>query len=291
MANDFSLFPIGVRSWKQMAVYKECEFNRQIKRFFYFEDDTKESKKKVILSMLGKIWRDTRGNLFHRFYDDSKSLSVNVQHQCLEGIDKDDWKAFLKYRLEKDTLEKCRKNVENRAKQTYTHVGGSKSLARRTEEEVLSTLSAPPGEQKKRRQGMVGTSVEERSGLLYIGERMGPTFMMMHSHWCFWKEHSGRVRGVGLGPYPTKLFDNTSQQSSYGRQIEEYQKEIIELKAEAVKQKKKSQRIVNLLRFLLKQQGENLPPEIVSEMNALGGEPADSHTRPSFDNPNQLSPK
>ncbi|MED6173345.1 hypothetical protein PIB30_058459 [Stylosanthes scabra] len=62
MANDFSLFPIGVKSWKQMTVYKEREFNRQIK-------------------------------------------------------------------------EKCKKNAENRAKQTYTHVGGSKSLARRTEEE------------------------------------------------------------------------------------------------------------------------------------------------------------
>ncbi|MED6184510.1 hypothetical protein PIB30_048093 [Stylosanthes scabra] len=79
MANDFSLFPIGVRSWKQMTVYKEREFNRQIKRFFYFDDDTKESKKKVILFMLGKIWRDTRRNLFHRFYDDSKSLVKNVQ--------------------------------------------------------------------------------------------------------------------------------------------------------------------------------------------------------------------
>ncbi|MED6160294.1 hypothetical protein PIB30_050203 [Stylosanthes scabra] len=67
-------------------------------------DDTKESKKKVILSTLGKIWRDTRGNLFHRFYDDSKSIAENVQHRCPKGIDEDDSQAFLEYRLEEDTL-------------------------------------------------------------------------------------------------------------------------------------------------------------------------------------------
>ncbi|MED6198699.1 hypothetical protein PIB30_069043 [Stylosanthes scabra] len=67
----------------------------------------------------------------------SLSIAENVQHRCPEGIDEDDWQAFLEYRLVKDTLEKCRKNAENRAKQTYTHVGGSKSLARRTEEEEI----------------------------------------------------------------------------------------------------------------------------------------------------------
>ncbi|MED6126400.1 hypothetical protein PIB30_077993 [Stylosanthes scabra] len=68
------------------------------------EDDTRESKKQVILTKLGKIWRDTRGNLFNKFYDDSKSLAENVEHRCPEGIDKDDWKAFLEYHLEEDTL-------------------------------------------------------------------------------------------------------------------------------------------------------------------------------------------
>ncbi|MED6207436.1 hypothetical protein PIB30_035826 [Stylosanthes scabra] len=103
MANDFSLFPIGVRSWKQMTVYKEREFNRQIKatrvawatdsgvfwelprqlntnfailnsasilnrasnttRFFYFEDDKDHNKKKAILTRLGKILERYKGEL------------------------------------------------------------------------------------------------------------------------------------------------------------------------------------------------------------------------------------
>ncbi|MED6120177.1 hypothetical protein PIB30_018576 [Stylosanthes scabra] len=85
MANDFSLFPIGVRSWRQMIIYKDREYNRQIKA--------------------RKNLEGYKGNLFNKFYDDSKSLSENVQHRCSEGIDTDDWQAFLEYRLEEDTLE------------------------------------------------------------------------------------------------------------------------------------------------------------------------------------------
>ncbi|MED6209240.1 hypothetical protein PIB30_052816 [Stylosanthes scabra] len=70
MDYDFSLFLIGVRSWKQMTVYKECEYNRKIK--------------------VGKFLEGYMGNLFHKFYDDSKSLAENVEHRCPEGIDKDD---------------------------------------------------------------------------------------------------------------------------------------------------------------------------------------------------------
>ncbi|MED6108345.1 hypothetical protein PIB30_022934 [Stylosanthes scabra] len=39
LASDFSLFPIGMRSWKHMTDYKEQEYNRQIMRFVYFQDD------------------------------------------------------------------------------------------------------------------------------------------------------------------------------------------------------------------------------------------------------------
>ncbi|MED6193215.1 hypothetical protein PIB30_017181 [Stylosanthes scabra] len=89
----------------------------------------------MILAKLGKIWKDTRGRLFHKFYDETKSLDENVEHRYPRGINPDHWRAFLEYRLEEDTLEKCITNTANRAKQLYTHVGGLKTLARRTEEE------------------------------------------------------------------------------------------------------------------------------------------------------------
>ncbi|MED6168955.1 hypothetical protein PIB30_016642 [Stylosanthes scabra] len=143
---------------------------------------------------------------------------------------------------------------------------------------------------------------------------MGPTYMMMHElleaiadiesrdesakelsqndslAQVLGKEHPRRVRGVGSEPCPTKVFGSTSQQSSYGVQLEEYQKEIIELKADAAEEKKKRHTMENLLRFLIQRQGDDLPPEIASEMNALGVGPTTSHTRPSSNNPDLLSP-
>ncbi|MED6160293.1 hypothetical protein PIB30_050202 [Stylosanthes scabra] len=189
-------------------------------------------------------------------------------------------------------------NTKNRAKQTYTHVGGSKSLARRTEEEEIR-------HDRHFSRGQMWTIVHRRKDGSYddarsIGEAIADIESQDESTnelsqndslaQVLGKEYSGRVRSVGPGPCPTKLFGSTSQQSSYGRQIEEYQKEIIELKAEAAEEKKKSQRIVNLLRFLVQRQGDDLPPEIGSEMNALGSRPADSHTTPSHDNPDHLLP-
>ncbi|MED6130523.1 hypothetical protein PIB30_001609 [Stylosanthes scabra] len=62
--------------------------------------------KKLILAKLGKFWKDTKGKLFHKFYDETKSVDENVQHHCPSEINPDHWRAFLEYRLEEDTLEK-----------------------------------------------------------------------------------------------------------------------------------------------------------------------------------------
>ncbi|XP_020964334.1 uncharacterized protein LOC110265618 [Arachis ipaensis] len=102
------------------------------------------------------------------------------------------------------------------------------------------------------------------------------------------KEHSGRVRGLGFGPCPTELIHNTTQQSNSGVQIEEYQREITELKATAAEQKaeitelkaaaakqkaeemEKRQTMVNLVKYMLQQQGDTLPPEIEAQLKSLG---------------------
>ncbi|MED6161934.1 hypothetical protein PIB30_065544 [Stylosanthes scabra] len=65
-------------------------------------------------------------------------------------------------------------------------------------------------------------------------------------------EHPRRVHGIGHGPCPTKLFGSASQPClGYGVQIEEYQKEIVELGAEAAEEKKKRHAMENILRFLI----------------------------------------
>ncbi|MED6158075.1 hypothetical protein PIB30_029269 [Stylosanthes scabra] len=160
------------------------------------------------------MWRDTRGNLFNKFYDDTNSIDENFKHRYPEEIDQEDWKAFLEYCFEEETLEKYRKNTENHSKQLYTHIGESKSMARRREEEK------------------VGMNLQ-RSCL-----------RMIHLH------------------------------KFLGRNIQdEYVVYVLD----------------RVLPYSLGQ-GDDLPPEIASDMNALGSGMTISDIGPSSDNLDILSP-
>ncbi|MED6157538.1 hypothetical protein PIB30_024087 [Stylosanthes scabra] len=68
-------------------------------------------------------------------------------------------------------------------------------------------------------------------------------------------------------------------------QIHEYQKQIAALEAQAAEAEKKSKTMEHLIRFLVQQQGGDLPPEIVAEMNALGNGATTSDASPSFETP------
>ncbi|RYR13349.1 hypothetical protein Ahy_B04g070395 isoform E [Arachis hypogaea] len=132
---DYTKFPICEKDWRKVRsrdkIYNEC-----VKELFHFEEDSGGIIKRTILKMLGRAWKDTRNHLYHYFYKEDLTLEQNIKGRP-PGITADHWRWFLDYRNSKETKEKCRKNVENQSKQLYTHTGGSKSLARLEEEEVI----------------------------------------------------------------------------------------------------------------------------------------------------------
>ncbi|XP_072053123.1 uncharacterized protein [Arachis hypogaea] len=86
-----------------------------------------------MLKRIGKNWKDTRNHLFHMCYKQIRTYEKNLKHHPA-GIDKNDWKKFVDYRLNEETQKKCKQNALNRSKQLYTHTGGSKILAREKDE-------------------------------------------------------------------------------------------------------------------------------------------------------------
>ncbi|MED6198934.1 hypothetical protein PIB30_071355 [Stylosanthes scabra] len=82
---DFKTFPISMKGWHEMKEYKESVYNDVIKTFHF--EDLKGKIKKDILKRLGKLWKDTRSNLFHTFYDDTKSINENVKKHKPRGVD------------------------------------------------------------------------------------------------------------------------------------------------------------------------------------------------------------
>ncbi|MED6116334.1 hypothetical protein PIB30_099339, partial [Stylosanthes scabra] len=55
-----------------------------------------------VLGVVGKSWKEARNRLWHEYYDSRKTLEQNVLKHP-RGVDKDDWRRFLMYRLRTDT--------------------------------------------------------------------------------------------------------------------------------------------------------------------------------------------
>ncbi|RYR73740.1 hypothetical protein Ahy_A02g008229 [Arachis hypogaea] len=181
--------------------------------------------------------------MFHKIYDKELTFEKNLKRKPA-GIDANHWKRFIEYRLKEDTQEQRQGRPIGRG-------------------EIWA--------------------MSQRKRMILLG-----------------KEHPGRVRGLGFGPCPSQCFRNIPQQSDYGVQIKEYKMEIVKLKteatelkaaaaekrekrqrmkAEAAEEKAKMQTMENLLRYLIQQQGGNLPPEIAADLDSLRSAPTSSQAR------------
>ncbi|RYR01716.1 hypothetical protein Ahy_B06g080583 [Arachis hypogaea] len=237
---------------------------------------------------------DTRLRLYDDCYEPTLSIEENIENRS-SGIDRDHWRWYLDYdyRAKPETKEKCRKNAINRSKQLYTHIGGSKSLAQRREEE---------SEQEGRivGRGELWIKVHKRRDGSYIndeareiGERLleieqQDEFSRVLSQndsiaQVFAREKPGRVRGVDNGPTPSQLFGTNLQPSVNRVQVEETQRKLnelqTELKAEKLKRKaiedeaaadkKRIKVMESALIYFFQRQNEELPPEIAAGMCSM----------------------
>ncbi|RYR78566.1 hypothetical protein Ahy_A01g003393 [Arachis hypogaea] len=203
--------------------------------------------------------------------------------------------------------EKCRKNAENRSKQKYTHTGGSKSFARRMEEESeeqgrivgrgelwIKVHKKKDGSYMNDEARAIGERIEEI-------EQQDESARMLSQNdsiaQVFGKEKPSRVRGMGFGPTPSQLFGPNSHAPINGVQLEETQRRLFELQAElegeklkrkamedeaaaekkkmkvmedeAAAEKKKMKAMESALVYLFQRQGVELPPDIAAGMSFM----------------------
>ncbi|XP_057744890.1 uncharacterized protein LOC130962735 [Arachis stenosperma] len=199
------------------------------KRVFHYEDDKRGWIKRRIVQRIGSCWRNSRNHLFYKVYDEELTFEENIRRKPA-GIE-----------------EKCKINAVNRSKQQYTHIGGSKTMARKRHEEE-QRQGRPIG------RGEGWTMSHKKKNGNYMNEEarlVGEAFELIETQdpsskefsqndslaQVLSKEHPGRVHGLGIGTCPSQCFHNIPEQSDYGVQIEEYQMEIVKLKAEAAKLK------------------------------------------------------
>ncbi|XP_052734106.1 uncharacterized protein LOC128196654 [Vigna angularis] len=110
------------------------------------------------------------------------------------------------------------KNKHNRTKQTFAHTGGSKSIARKREEmekecgnkvsrgEVwIATHKKTNGAYASDEARKIGEQIEAyESTTSSQSKKISNSDSLAHALGI--QEHCGRVRGLGLGPCPSKVF-------------------------------------------------------------------------------------
>ncbi|RYR27150.1 uncharacterized protein [Arachis hypogaea] len=299
---DYSRFPIHLESWKLVSKAKRDHAYDMLKRVFYYEDDAGGKIKRDILKRIEKNWKDSRHHLFHRCYKQLRTYEENLQHHP-KGIDKNDWKKFVDYRLNEETQKKCKQNTLNRSKQLYTHTGGSKTLARK-KDEVKREQGRPVGRgelfiitHKKRDGSYIHPDARVVSEAIANVERQDGSSKHISQNdslaQVLGKEHPGRVRALGAGPCPTQVFGNAAGQPSGSAESNAENKRMIaELTTKLEEERAKRQSIHKVLGYVVQQLGGNLPVEIAEELAFVGGTPDSSCAGPSASgnhNPQQKS--
>ncbi|RYR24099.1 hypothetical protein Ahy_B02g057593 [Arachis hypogaea] len=215
----------------------------------------------------GEWWKQEKElRLYDAFYEPTFTTEENIE-QRLPGIDREYWRWFLNYRTEEETKEKCRKNAANRSKQLYTHTGGSKSFARRIEEE-----SKEQGRRVGR--GELWIKVHKKNDGSYIndearviGERIEEIKQQDESSRLL-SQNDFIAQSTWYGPTPSQLFGPNSRSSVNGVQVEETQRKLLELQAELEREKLKRKAMEDALIYL-QRQGEELPPNIAVGMSSV----------------------
>ncbi|XP_020990253.2 uncharacterized protein LOC110277473 [Arachis duranensis] len=291
LGSDYGKFLICRKSWHQITT-KDKVYNECVKQIFHFDEDSEGIIKKNMLKSMGKAWKETRLRLYDHFYEPTFTTDQNLENRP-PRIDREHWRWFLDYRAEPETKEKCRKNVENRSKQQYTHTDGSKSFARRLEEEKeeqerivgrgelwIKVHKKKDGSYMNDEARAIGERIEEI-------EQQDESARMLSQNdsiaQVFGKEKPGRVRGMGFGPTPSQLFGSNSHAPVNGVQLEETQRRLFELQAklegeklkrkamedEAATEKKKMKAMESALVYLFQRQGVELPPDIAAGMSFI----------------------
>ncbi|RYQ82943.1 hypothetical protein Ahy_B10g101542 [Arachis hypogaea] len=267
---DYSQFPICEESWKYVNKAKKEHAYDMIKRVFYYEDDARGKIKREIMQMIGKNWKDTRHNLYHKCYKETRTFEENLKHRP-SGIEENHWKWFLEYRQKEETKKKCKQNTLNRSKQFYTHTGGSKTLARK-KDEVEKEQGRPIGRgelfiitHKKKMTRYIHPDARVVSEAIVNVERQDESSKHLSQNdslaQVLGKKHPGRVHALGARPCPTQVFGNAAGPPS--------------------EEQAKRQLIEKVLGYLIQQQGDNLPADVDVELDYLGSISTLSRARPS----------
>nr|XP_033516637.1 uncharacterized protein LOC104114107 isoform X1 [Nicotiana tomentosiformis] len=194
-------------------------FNNIIKPQFCFMT-IEEVAQECVYHSIAKKWVASRQKLWYEFKDSLKTKD-EIMDNVPVGINRDRWTSFVNYRYKEETQNMCKRNAENRKKQTVPHTGGSKPNSRRRAEMMAETERKPGRAQlylathTKKDGSYVNDEAKEICETIELAvsestmdeSEISPNDVIVK---VLGKEHPERVRCLGLGATPSNTFRETN---------------------------------------------------------------------------------
>ncbi|MED6204069.1 hypothetical protein PIB30_119241 [Stylosanthes scabra] len=278
---NFSALPICYKSWPKVPKNLKEEIFYKIKDKFLINDDL---VKKIIIQRIGEKWKENRSEVFHKYYDPELSKEENYANHPPE-INRDHWIQFIDYRLDPNTVEICRKNAESREKLSVVHRLGSKSLARKRHEMEVETgepvsrgkvfiamHTKPDGSYPNDAIRAVCDEINRIETEGNCSPTIGPDDSLAQA---LGEEHSGRIRGLGLGPCKTQLVEAEEKTRCGGSCLNsspftQMQQEIIDLRERLERETKSRCEFENAVTLVLQHVATpNMTPELATLLTPL----------------------
>ncbi|KAM3200530.1 hypothetical protein P3L10_032892 [Capsicum annuum] len=190
-------------------------FDHIIKPKFFF-DTVKIVARQHISISIGKKWTANKINMWNEV-DDPLDSKAQIMDKVPNGIPPNQWISFIEYNFKESTKKMCQRNHENQKKQTIPHTCGSKASATRRAE-----IMAETGQWPGRAQMYIATHKNQDG--VYVNEAAKEICEKIESALSqstidesqvspndavgkvLGQEHSGRVRCLGLGAVPSRVF-------------------------------------------------------------------------------------
>ncbi|XVF04427.1 hypothetical protein REPUB_Repub05bG0081500 [Reevesia pubescens] len=140
VARNGRFCPINVTDCRQVSDRNKMEFTDFVMTKFELEEPFYGTK--FIHKSVGKKWRDWKHELF-KAYGQNKSMEEIFAKDVPLGVEVDQWEGLVKYWFTKEFEDKQDIGKKSREQQMYTHTGGSKSFARKSNEIEVETGNVP----------------------------------------------------------------------------------------------------------------------------------------------------
>ncbi|XP_024011135.1 uncharacterized protein LOC112086443 [Eutrema salsugineum] len=221
LSTDVNLLPIDYTEWRLVGDNTKNKVWDVIQAKFWFDNPT--TRRKYVMSVLGSRCNSFKGRLWKNYKRDDRTETMQNRPN---NVPESQWHNFVCLRFTENWKKMQERNTKNQKKNTMPHLCGRKSFGRKRREITIKTGKTPSraeffvATRTKSDGSFVSEEAKTRGEALTTLLTQNPSRQVTANviaslddeyAQVFGPERPGRIRCVGRGPTPSKLFGKTTQ--------------------------------------------------------------------------------